>query len=455
MTSDLDTNGYFYGAQKSWIIDDYSTYFQKFSDNSRHIMSAFGQQHVQFSGINFAERITISVSPKGFIVNGVLKTATNVEAFETPSSCILYAVGVNNRVLHKIKARIYSFSIRRNGVLQLNFIPALDDTGAPCMYDTVSHTAFYNQGASEEEGGKDFLYKLSVPETKQLPYGYYPLSYLESTGKQWIDTGIKLSNESEVKCEYEYDVEDPKGLFGCRYEYQHPQNYLYWGGARQPNVGLFFMGTALNRGVPVSRKERIKVITNASGCYVNGVFDKLDSGVVGEFETTESAPLFCLKWLSGGNIINHNFLGRVYAFSISRNGQLQLNLQPCLDDKGVPCMYDFVSGKSFYNKDTGSNFLYEIPAEIAMLPATMALREEKAEYGILTKNGLRRLYHPAKKLYFLPAQLTAYALENGYKPIIENEKPTDGNWAPVWTETEDEIILTWEEINEDEYTENW
>ena len=40
-----------------------------------------------------------------------------------------------------------------NNVMKYNFIPALDITGKPCLYDTVSKKAFYNQGTGE------FLYK--------------------------------------------------------------------------------------------------------------------------------------------------------------------------------------------------------------------------------------------------------------------------------------------------------
>lgn len=50
-----------------------------------------------------------------------------------------------------------------------------------------------------------------------LPDGYRRVQYLESTGTQWIDTGIKLTNESEVKCEFENIKESQfVGLFGAR-----------------------------------------------------------------------------------------------------------------------------------------------------------------------------------------------------------------------------------------------
>jgi hypothetical protein len=72
------------------------------------------------------------------------------------------------------------------------------------------------------------------------------------------------------------------------------------------------------------------------------------------------------------------------------------------------------------------------------------------DWGKLTERGLRRLYHaPAN----YQGELYDYALENGYKPIVEPEKPEQGYWVPQWRETEDEIVLEWVETEapEDEF----
>lgn len=52
--------------------------------------------------------------------------------------------------------RVYNVSLRKtDGTKLLNLIPALDPSGIPCMYDTVTKQPFYNQGSGE------FLYELS------------------------------------------------------------------------------------------------------------------------------------------------------------------------------------------------------------------------------------------------------------------------------------------------------
>ena len=53
----------------------------------------------------------------------------------------------------KAKLKLYKLEIYRGEDLSLNLIPSLDTQRKPCLYDTVSKKAFYNQGTGE------FLYK--------------------------------------------------------------------------------------------------------------------------------------------------------------------------------------------------------------------------------------------------------------------------------------------------------
>ena len=52
----------------------------------------------------------------------------------------------------KSNSKIYSFCIRKGKTQELFFIPSLDSTGTPCLYDRVTRTPFYNSGTG------DFLY---------------------------------------------------------------------------------------------------------------------------------------------------------------------------------------------------------------------------------------------------------------------------------------------------------
>ena len=77
------------------------------------------------------------------------------------------------------------------------------------------------------------------------------------------------------------------------------------------------------------------------------VFSKTFS--VSDFTSTVTMALFRAKGVSGAY-----FQGRIYSCKHYSGDKLIQDFLPCLDVNGVPCMFDFVYRKSFYNKGSGS-----------------------------------------------------------------------------------------------------
>ena len=77
------------------------------------------------------------------------------------------------------------------------------------------------------------------------------------------------------------------------------------------------------------------------------VFSKTFS--VSDFTSTVTMALFRAKGVSGAY-----FQGRIYSCKHYSGDELIQDFVPCLDTGGVPCMFDLVSRKSFYNKGNGS-----------------------------------------------------------------------------------------------------
>lgn len=71
-----------------------------------------------------------------------------------------------------------------------------------------------------------------------------------------------------------------------------------------------------------------------------------------------NAPLFLFE---RSNHATH-FSGKIGTVTFTKDGEKSLNLIPCLNAHNVPCMYDTVSGKSYYNKGTGT-FGYKLLQE--------------------------------------------------------------------------------------------
>lgn len=168
---------------------------------------------------------------------------------------------------------------------------------------------------------------------------------------------------------------------------------------------------------------------SARKCYLNGEY----KGMIDSEHLLPAGPLAVINTLDG------YFNARIWGLTHRSNetGELLVDLIPCVDDTGAPCMLDRVTRTIYYNAGAG-DFLYPGKEEE---PATYSLRRP-ITYAQLTKHGVRRLYHVPKGYNGTKKE---YASENGFKSLVETPTPEEGYWEPLWRETEDEIILEWME----------
>ena len=181
-------------------------------------------------------------------------------------------------------------------------------------------------------------------EQSTLPEGYTALEYIQSSGTQYIDTERKLTQDSDITIDFKLINNNKSvGIFGARES------------ARKNNLAMFrdgglFIGDFSEypkyRFKANESFNRTKIRMNKTGVLVNGVLNTSWSGVA-NFETPTNGLIF--------DIGNNNWTGnkavmQLYGYT---DGNAQ-KLVPCLDTEGVPCMYDLVSQKPFYNAGTGS-----------------------------------------------------------------------------------------------------
>lgn len=276
-----------------------------------------------------------------------------------------------------------------------------------------------------------------------FPSGWRPVEYLESTGTQYLDSGIKLSSESEVKCEYLIKEQQApmNWIFGCETSTQLNRFGLlaYLNGEGYKNAIFGYCGgTGTGPRSCIVRIENQfnnvnSIVLNSEHFTINAETAKFSSNV----DVFEAPNAVIFGFNGNGNITKSEC--RIYNFSISRAGTLQRDLIPCVDNIGNPCMYDKVSKTSLYNQ-TNAKFL------VPTTSATYTLRQPVAEFAQLTDSGVRKLYHLP---YDYEGTLEEFVEENGFKQLVENEKPEEGNWMTEWTETEDAVVLNWVEAPEE------
>lgn len=182
----------------------------------------------------------------------------------------------------------------------------------------------------------------------ELPSGYKRCEYLESTGTQWIDTGIVPVYGDEVNMIVQRMVIDAS---------------LFYAGQKN-NFCILCNNTDCY--TKYFQKDYTSAISfsndyfGVDGLYHNVIFnyagvaiDGLNVCGITDHKSTVNTNLILFRTYSQFGKI------RMKSFKLIRSGENMLNLIPALDQSGRPCMYDTVTKQPFYNLGTGE-FLYEI-----------------------------------------------------------------------------------------------
>lgn len=284
---------------------------------------------------------------------------------------------------------LYEARFTQGKRLAHQYVPALTPAGEPCMYDLVTREPLKNAGSGQfvagmtlaqvrglrlpAGGGKLTLalpHEASIDRLAQaalerarangweltlqyaeadVPAGYRRLDFLESTGTQRIDTGVKLSSESEVRCEYMAMESTPKdaSIYGSG----DASGRFYMNGRFSDYQFVFYCWSKKNRlktwGLTtVIYGKRFKVRQNYNEVEVDGKIASMPEAEDSGFECSQTASLF--------RGVGNSPVARIYSFSISRAGVAQVDYVPCIAPDGKPGMYNKVDGTVKENAGSGA-----------------------------------------------------------------------------------------------------
>ena len=180
-----------------------------------------------------------------------------------------------------------------------------------------------------------------------LPEGYTALEYIQSSGTQYIDTGRKLTQDSDITIDFRIvgEINRDAGIFGSR-ESALKNNLTLFQNASPVVFSGDFSEYQKHRFSVASSLERTKIQINKAGVWVNDILKKSWSDVA-DFETPTNGLIFDV---GNNNGTNNKAVMRLYSYT---DGDAQ-RLVPCLDANGVPCLYDLIGKTALYNQGTGS-----------------------------------------------------------------------------------------------------
>ena len=199
-----------------------------------------------------------------------------------------------------------------------------------------------------------------VYKKRLLPYGYRQLEYIESTGTQYIDTGVK--NVNSTKFTYEYKMrqtaEGAKLPAGAR---SSTNARLMWGiigttvgGNYQAGYGSTYTNVKINeellnkwnviKSEIINNKYRISLIGNST-YYIDFNLEN--------FDTSQSIYLFGCND-QGSLFTTYPYTGDIQYVKMYNDGVLIRHFVPCKNLSNEVGMYDLVNGVFYANQGTGA-----------------------------------------------------------------------------------------------------
>ena len=245
------------------------------------------------------------------------------------------------------RCRIMSFTMTRGDEVVMDLIPVRRKVdGKPGMYDVLNDVFYANQGSMDFVEGEPLL-----------PEGYIGLDFIESTGTQYVNTGVKCASNVAMQAKFYNARSASKHFMGVRTAYQ--QNALglsfqvengsegycvAWGSKVVPKL----LGRSLTEGVG----DRFHDFT-FGGQYLimDGCFNQW---AIEDQSFASDLDIYAFTVNNGGTPHNQMSAIRIAGLKMYRNGSLVRDYIPVMPTNSLaPGLYDLQNDVFYGNVGTG------------------------------------------------------------------------------------------------------
>lgn len=323
---------------ESWVYQD-ATYYTRFGASStsdkRYIATLTANRKYKIVHDNTGAQFASTVN--GAAVSSYARCNT--------SSTRLLCFGHRNAG-QWLKGKVYEIKMWSNGELVRHFIPAkMKSDGAIGFYDLVTEELYTNAGTGT------FGYK-ELP-WQDLPVDYTPVSYLQSSGTQYINTGIAPSTiDTMVEIQYQYVGNKGTGfdsVIGSRTNSDMNTRFYPTSCDGTSRMRHILGATVLNTAYDTSIVHTLTFNTLDRSC----ILDNAVVGNLGTSFTTHTRPMYMFGLNCEGNF-SYASISRIYYCKIWQNGRLVRDLVPCINLAQTAGFYDLVSQTFFTNAGSGT-----------------------------------------------------------------------------------------------------
>ena len=278
-----------------------------------------------------------------FYINDILESSISVS--NTLSNNTIYPVylfdlcNYGGRLNRGTKMKLYSCKFYDGDTLMRNYIPCYRKSDNEIgLYDTVNNVFYTNQGTGEFIAGG------------YLPSEYQQVEYIESTGTQYIDTGIKLNQDSKIITEIQLTNDgSPNAIFGSRTSATENNFECVSSSSSSIGIRIDFQNYETNRLTTEFNNEKNYILISKTLMQIGESTKRYISYT--DFETPSNCYIF---YVSGENIYGQKAQMRLYNFKIYQNDVLIKDFIPCYKKINNEIgLYDLVSNTFFTNAGTG------------------------------------------------------------------------------------------------------
>ena len=300
----------------------------------QYMLTTYTRQCTKDTDIHNLKMDTVN---NAFIYDGVSESYTQ-PAFDCNLNYYLFA---RNEYLNGsygvsyTKSKLYKCQIYASGKLVRDFIPVLDENNVACLYDKVTKQFFYNQGTGSFVAGHEIRL----------------VEYIESTGTQYIDTGITGKNtlRTEITLQ-ELQISKGTAVFGTFDSNSSHVYYIYQQGSPEASfqppwqVG---MGDFENTSTLVDLNKHTFILDD-NKVYLDG--NILSTFTQQTFTTTRNLVLFNMH--KADNTLYTAAPQRLYSCKMIDNGTVIRDYLPAMDEDGTGYMFDNINHVLYGNKGT-------------------------------------------------------------------------------------------------------
>lgn len=310
----------------------------------------------------------------------------------------------NETVYRYVTGRVFSLVLTQSKTVIRRLIPALTPTGIPCMFDTVSDNTFTNDGTGSFIAGFDTAMQsrklASLPDvttetdatkkslTVSLPWeaqwdagvqaalkvatdrGWTltvqyrepeiattntPISFLESTGSQYIATDFVPNNESGIFLKSYLTTQNDTVPCGSRNSATTNTRFYAVRSPRQYEGSTRFIN---GYGWGLWRTFAQIDVNYVETTYLNWMNDRFAKCKAGQqslsllpFDPEYPLYLFAANIAGGGDL---SFQGRIWTVAFSQGSQVVRTFLPVITPTGIPCMWEKLTRTLYYNSGAGA-----------------------------------------------------------------------------------------------------